>query len=385
MLDRNADTETALELFVAVDEALPDVWPSAADPAGTYLHVFQCREFFEVWQSSYGTSAARKPYYVTVRDGRGQLLLLAGFCIEDRGGRKVLRFIDNGLADYNAPVLYPNDIIWTEGRAARLWNDILLALPAVDLAELDKVPADVGGQTNPFFLLTDMVNPESAHGSDLRLSWPEIEATQAQLKTIKRKWRGLEKLGALRFHMAEGAEEIERVLARALEQKQRRFDETRIAGFDRDPEKLAYFVNATEKFDGIGQLQLCALELDGQILATAWNLVVGQTVYEVMIGYEAGDWAKYSPGRILNLMHMAWLKERGFTYLDHGIGDESWKLEYCDTHVGLGRVQQALTRRGHQLLQRERLKERLRKTAMWQRLRALKWHLQNRRRVQAAG
>lgn len=383
MREASASVEAEPELHISVDTAMPAIWPSAADPAGAVLHVFQSREFIEVWQASYGASARRKPYFVTVQDAKGQVLTLAGFCIQSRGGGRVLTFIDDGIADYNGAVIYPTGVNWTEARAKRLWKAILAALPPVDLVELEKVPAEIGGQVNPFHFVTDTAHPESAHGRNLQPSWAEIEAKQAELKSIKRKWRKLEALGALRFHVAEGQQDIERVLARALEQKQRRFEQTRIAGFDRDPEKLSYFVTATERFGAIGRLQLCALELDGQILATTWSLVLGRTVYEIMIGHEGGDWAKYSPGRILNLMQMAWIKEHGFTYLDHGVGDESWKLEHCDTHVALQRLQQALTFRGWAMLWRNRVLERLRKTNVWPRLRALKWALQRRMRGHA--
>ncbi len=78
--------------------------------------------------------------------------------------------------------------------------------------------------------------------------------------------------------------------------------------------------------------------MDGEIVATSWNVALGTRLYELMISFSGGEWSKHSVGRILNLMLLKWAKENGYRYLDHGIGDEAWKAENCDTHVPLGRM-----------------------------------------------
>lgn len=385
MLDQISKADTARDLVIRVHARMPADWPSARDAGLARCHVFQTREFIGVWAETYGASDAIAPYFVEVADQCERRLMFVPLCIARRGGEKVLSFIDQGSADYNAPVLYPNAVRWTPGKAQQLWEAILAALPPVDLVVLDKIPAQVDGQANPLFFVAGEANGESAHGSNLTLPWDQIEATQAQLKTIRRKWRALERLGPVSFHMAETDTEIARVLQRAIAQKQRRFDDTKIAGFDRDVEKLAFFERATKVFADAGQLQLCALKVGDEIVATAWGLALGQRVYEIMIGYEAGDWAKYSCGRILNIMQMRWLKDNGYAYLDHGIGDESWKLDYCDTHVPLGKKIQVRSERGRLLLARWRLADWLRGTGLWQALRPWKWAIQKTLRSRKRG
>jgi CelD/BcsL family acetyltransferase involved in cellulose biosynthesis len=308
-----------------------------------------------------------------VRDHQGNLVLRLPLAIESRGGLRVLGFADQSCADYNAPILYRTAIDWTQERAAALWAAIEATLPTVDKIVLEKMPAMVGGLVNPLYRISGEANPESCHGSDLTRPWAEIEETQTQLKTLKRKARGLEKLGAVRFIVASDKAERDRLLDRLLEQKQRRFEETQVPGFAESPASRQFFVDATELFAASGNLHLAALEVGGELIATSWTVAVGKTVYELMIGFEAGEWFKHSPGRVLNLRYLEWAKAQGFTYLDHGIGDEDWKRENCDTHVPLGRLIAARTAKGRRELAKAALVASVRSSKIYQRLRPYKW------------
>ncbi len=371
MLDRG--TTTGTDFSLSVHRTIPSDWPGIRSLDGAQAHVFQLREFLEIWAATYGTAMGLDARFVDVRDSGGDLVLRVPFAVETRRGLKVLTFADQGCADYNAPILYPTTIEWTAERAVELWAAIEAALPPVDLVELVKMPAMVGDLVNPFRLLATADNPESAHGSNLLLAWKDIEETQAQLKTLKRKARNLEKLGAVKFTIASDAAERQRILNRLLDQKQRRYEDTRVPGFAENPSQKVFFEQATDVFSATGDLHLAALEVGDEIIATSWTVAVGKTIYELMIGFESGEWAKHSGGRILNLKFLEWAKAQGFAYVDHGIGDEEWKTENCDTHVPLGMLVAARSGKGRRSLAWAALKARLRGTALYERLRPYKW------------
>lgn len=370
MLDRASSTD---EFVLTVHRNVPADWPGINDLGEARAHVFQTREFMAVWAATLGAGGHVDMRFVDVRDRTGQLVLRLPLAIELKGGVRVLGFADQSSADYNAPVLYPTSIDWTQDRAASLCSAIEAALPAVDKVALDKMPASVGGLVNPLYRLSSETNPESCHGSVLTRPWPEIEKTQAQLTTLKRKARALEKVGAVRFIVASDKAERDRLLTRLLEQKQRRFEDTRVPGFAESPMTKRFFEDATEVFAASGNLHLAALEVGGELIATSWTVSVGKTIYELMIGFESGEWAKHSGGRVLNLKFLEWAKAQGFTYLDHGIGDEEWKTENCDTHVPLGRLIAARSAKGRRQLVRASLIARVRRTKLYERLRPYKW------------
>lgn len=369
MLDR-ATTQTD-DFVLTVHRGIPADWPGINTMGEARGHVFQTREFMGVWAETLGAGLDAR--FVDVRDHRGQMVMRLPLAIEMQDGISVLGFADQSCADYNAPLLYPTDIEWTPVRAAQLWSAIESALPAVDKVVLDKMPAMVGDLVNPLRHLSSEDNPEACNGSNLNLPWAEIEATQAQLKTLKRKARGLEKLGAVRFIIATDPVERQRVLDRLLEQKQRRFEETLVPGFNESPASRQFFENATTLFASTGNLHLAALEVGSEIVATSWTLQMGTIVYELMIGFEAGEWFKHSPGRVLNLRYLEWAKAQGFTYVDHGIGDEEWKRENTDTRVPLGRLIAARTAKGRRQLARAALAARIRSLPLYEKLRPYKW------------
>lgn len=371
MLDRASST--ADEFMLTVHRGVPDDWPGINDLGEARAHVFQTREFMAVWAATLGAGANVDTRFVDVHDGDGRLVLRLPLAIEVQGGIRVLGFADQSSADYNAPILYPTAIDWTQERAAALWSAVEAALAPVDKVVLDKMPASVDGLVNPLYRLSGETNPESCHGSVLTRPWPEIEKTQAQLTTLKRKARGLEKVGEVRFVVASDRAECDRLLTRLLEQKQRRFEDTRVPGFDERPMTKRFFEHATEVFAASGNLHLAALEVGGEVIATSWTVSVGKTIYELMIGFESGEWAKHSGGRVLNLKFLEWAKAQGFTYLDHGIGDEEWKTENCDTHVPLGRLIAARSAKGRRQLARASLIARVRSTKLYERLRPYKW------------
>lgn len=375
MLDRPV-TPDVRDLTVVVHETIPEIWPSAGDPAEVAArHVFQTREFIEAWMATRGARATVSAYLVEIRNGFGEPILLLPLTITKRGGGRILGFMDGGLADYSAPVIVAKGLHWTEDAARALWELVVAKLPPVDLVQIENMPAMIGNEQNPLALISTAPNPESTHGSDLTLPWEALEATQDQVKRLKQKWRALERVGAVTLKVAEDEADVERILAKVLAQKQRRFDETKVNGFDRDPDKLAYFRRATTLFHAVGALELCALQVGEEIVASAWNLKQGGVVYGILMGFEAGEWTKFSSGRILNLMLLRRLKEAGLRYLDHGIGDEGWKLTSCDTHVPLRQMLEVRSLRGRAMLAARGVKQQVRELRAWKALQPVRWAL----------
>jgi CelD/BcsL family acetyltransferase involved in cellulose biosynthesis len=235
------------------------------------------------------------------------------------------------------------------------------------------MPAEVGGRVNPFALLADSVNCVFCHAVDLRRPLAEIEAFQPQRKTMTRKMRGLERIASTCLVMAETEEQRAGMLRTFLDQKQRRFEETRVPGFDTVPAKKAFFALGTEAFAKAGMLKFFGLRVGDEIVATLWGLVDGTCYYGLMLSFAGGAWEKHSVGRISYLWTQQWLHRHGFEVLDLGIGDETWKLEHCDITVPLSRKQMVMTLRGRFYVARRGLLQRLRAMSIWQRLRPYKW------------
>jgi len=371
----NADKATDTDLTVTSTFALPDGWPGASDPGDARCHVFQTREFIHAWQESYGKSGRHTAIFVEVLAGDGSLMLQIPFCLEIRGGLKVLTFLDQGHADYNCPVFHPAAPAWSKNRALALWREIAGAVPEFDIAFLEKIAPGIDGYENPLFLITDTESKEFCHGNDLTKPWADIEATQFNLKTLKRYGRRLEEMGKTRLVIAGTLEDGREMLDRLIIQKQRRFEETLVPTFDQNPTSLEFLYKATDGFGRSGNLFLVGLYVGEEPAAITWGLTMNRCLYSLVMGFEDGIWRKYSSGRILNLRLLEWLKENGFEYLDHGFGNEDYKVRSCDTTVILKEAILPETARGKAHIIRRNAIARIKATALWQKLRPLKWKL----------
>jgi len=354
-------------------EALPDHWPRAGRSSGARSHVFQTAEFLRAWVETFGRASRARTYFVEARDADGALALLAPFSIARKGGARILSFVDAGAADYNAPILFETPWEWTPRNAAAAWSAMKTALPPFDVAMFDKMPAEVGGVLNPFHLLATGENPEGCHATDLRRPWPEIEKRQVFYGKRMRRVASLAETTPVEMTIAEDAPTRARILAALLEQKQRRFEETRVPGFDAQQEKRAFYERATDAMAKAGALHLSALSFGGDIVAAQWSLIHDGRYYALVGSFDGRVYGRYSPGKVLYLMLLKHLFERGIEIADLGVGDEAYKKDHCDITIPLSVMTETQTAAGRFYLARLAGMARLRASALWRKLRPLKW------------
>ncbi len=116
------------------------------------MYAFQSREFLDVWMSTIGKARGSECYLVVVKDEDRRPLLYLPLAIETRFNVRLLRFMDAGVSDYNAPIL-GSDHKLTHQQFDRVWSDIVALLPKFDAFDLQKIPSDVLGRFNPLTYL----------------------------------------------------------------------------------------------------------------------------------------------------------------------------------------------------------------------------------------
>lgn len=363
---------------IAIHEKLEDLspeWPRDGRSAaqGVRFHAFQTVTFFEAWLDSFGRSGHQIFRFVEVRDEASRPVIFIALRILNRGGARLLQYVDHDAADYNAPILFKSQIIWSREVAEDLWRQIVVKLPAFDVIDLVKMPAEVEEVANPLAYLGDRKSELSCHATDLRRSWTEIEEELPRRTTLLRKIRSLERLVPIEFHVAQTPDEVRKITDVMLRQKQRRFEETMVPGFDVDRDKYDFFSDGTPLFHRREMLLLFYLTAGETVVATIWGLVADRRYYANMLSFEGHEWSKHSPGSILFYKSLKWLHDNGFEWMDLGIGNEPWKLESCRTTIGLSERSEAVTMRGRLYLARLRARTNLRATKTYQRLRPLKW------------
>lgn len=373
---RPARTAGAGRIVVADNLAdLADLWPRTDHLRGARCHVFQCADILEVWLQTIGHAQGIRPCLVAVfgPDDRPQMLMPFG--ILRTNGARILTFLDGTVSDYNAPVLFPHDCEWTADAVEVLWRKIAVALPAFDAVILRKMPAYVQDLINPLTLLPTVPHSESGHRIRLSGSWPDFEMQRLpRRKDGRRKLRKLSTFGTATFEVAETPEQITAFFDAMVDNKRRQFVSTRVPGFE-VPGKLDYFVEMTRRHGSSGPVHLSALKVGESIVASHWGLMAGGCFYHMMSSHADGQWESCSPGRLLNDFLIRKTFELKMEIFDFGIGDESYKHEYCDEVVRLHDFIAPRSVIGQFYLQIQTGLGRLRQTRWWQALRPYKWVL----------
>ena len=368
VMDRGADAWR-----VRVDgalEAFPG-WPRTDRIGEARCHVFQCADVLEVWLDTIGRARRTQAVFAEVTDGAGRPAMLLPLGIERSGGVRVLGFLDGSIADYTQPVLYPVAAALDATGMKRLWRRLRSALPHFDVALFDKMPGETGGLRNPLMHLRAVAMPESGHAMHLPETSAALEARMPAPKNHLRLMRKLNRESDVALEVARDPEQADAILSHMIENKARKFAETRVPGFEL-PGKLDFYRETTRRLLN-GPVHLSAIRIDGTVVASHWGLVMGDRFLFLMPAYTDGPWRKYAPGRMLNEGLIRRSHADGLAWCDFGIGDEAYKDEYCETLIPLYAATVPVTLRGRAFVAARATMARLRASALWQRLRPYKW------------
>jgi CelD/BcsL family acetyltransferase involved in cellulose biosynthesis len=321
-------------------------WPTTCTTGDARCFPFQCADVLDIWCGTIGRAQGIEPVFVAVTSADRKPLMLLALGIERVNGVRVLRFLDGGVSDYNAPILFPE--IETLGlEDCALWKQIQSHLPAYDLAVLEKMPDSVDGIRNPLASLTTGARHESCHHVTLQGDWADFQSKRLpNHRDSRRRLRNLEKRAPVRFKIADGEQERQRVFNALIRMKRHRFSDTAAHDIFADGGYLQFYADATRKLGAKGTVQVSALYAGDHVIAANWGLYCNGRYIDLVPSYEAGEWRQFAPGRLLAEWLLQQHLERGDSVFDYGIGDEPYKFGYCDQHSTLGDAYLPATAKG---------------------------------------
>lgn len=359
----NAGREHYQIRIASKPEEFGGLWPSSRDLGDACAYVFQCADVVEAWIDSFGRARNTEVLLVLVADADGNPLMALPLGIETHSGLRVLSFLDAGVSDYNAPILYPRYHSWDASGFPTLWGQLLNQLPKFDILLLTKLPSRIYGVENPMLQLPVTEGMVSGHCATL----PEdpVKRVLPEAKNLKKKRRRLTDLGKVSFKIVTASPDREKVLGALIRQKSRQYRETQgFDGFDR-PGFRDYYENLTERSGLNGPVHLCALLVDDNVVASQWSLISAHRLYALLCAFDP-EWGRYSPGRILLEELIEWSIISGVRNLDLGVGDEPYKDDYCEERIPLYEHVAHRTFRGFVAASLYRTLKRLKRTGLWQ-------------------
>ena len=192
------------------------------------MHVYQSREFLDVWLNTIGHARQIEAFFFVVCDSSDRPVLYLPLGIETRFNYRLPRFLDAGVADYNGPILCRASTI-SRVEFEIIWSKILSQLPRFDAIDLQKIAGKVLDQINPITHLECVPYHESGHAIQLSSLRSEVNGRRsvARLrKNLRRFDARLKNTSDTDFVVNPFGNELNRLVERLLELKRHKYART---------------------------------------------------------------------------------------------------------------------------------------------------------------
>ncbi len=356
-------------LTIHVHAALRDA-EAALETPGLAGYAFGRHAWLRAWHDTLGAGIA--PAVVAVADDRVRMVLPLG--LGRHNGLRVLEFLGGSVTDYNAPLVDPAFAASLDAASVRaLWQRIGALLPPHDVIRLLRMPdsldpPDGAGSArvpNPLVHLPEMQPAGLARSVALPDSYAALSgAIRPQFAAdTRRRWRRLAEVGPSGLAVAADAGAMQNLLADLKRMKSRRWRETGDRDWFADPAFGAFYDAMSRMALPEGRVHGSALTVAGTPVAVHLGLIYRGRFYLLMLGWESGEWQRFSTGRLMLDALLKAAIDDGHRTFDFTVGDEAYKREWADTELPLWRSEAAVTARGRLALAALSARETLRARA----------------------
>lgn len=304
-----------------------------------WMTPFQQHGWRDYWQQKVGNNQGMLPITVIVTHRHRPIAILP-MAVHKLQGLRVLAWHAAAQSDYCAPVIDRNHLnAFCEINFEILLKQIARRIGNIDLIYLNKQPMKIEGRHNPLLLDKGFGYHVGSHAINFNPgeTWEQFlfrKRSPSTLRQLRKKERQLATFGAVGFRVASTSNDARAIAKHCLSAKSRQLAKL---GHN-DPFSLPGVRDFLIDFiaDGFGQSTWAtALTLNGELLATSIGMASQNEWLLYQMAMEGDHVASCSPGSQLFSRVMQHCVDHHIDRLDLGLGDERYKLEWCDEHETL--------------------------------------------------
>ena len=239
----------------------------------------------------------------------------------------------------------------TAENGAEFWSSVFSKIPGIDAVIIDGMSADETEQDNPLNLLPLLPSRSPAFRMPIKENWDQQynSTIKSKIKSNDRRcFKRLDEYGALKYHVAANKREKHELLADLFAQKSEQFDIMGISNPYEKAEIQSFYQNLVEIDDGqkFSSVFISALMLNGKPIALNLGMIQGGQLHGLVMSMTTGPLKRFAPGRQLLMQTNKYLSENGFSAHDFGIGDLSYKGDWCEETIERNHVLAPLNFKG---------------------------------------
>ncbi|NBN76989.1 GNAT family N-acetyltransferase [Microvirga tunisiensis] len=314
------------------------------NPTFAPVSPFQSAWFLSAFLEASPPDAGHKIIVHTLRDPQTLEILVALPVMQTRSyGVRRIQAPGSSYCDITAPVLSERFLALPPATRSQSLERLLSQIHDGDYIRLPNVTATVNGQPNPLFDQVSRARQQAAQYSMyLPDSAPDRRPSRSAYKEYEGKYRKLEQKGYT-FREVEGAEPRLAAIDTLLRLRAESFAARGMAQPDATAASALYRA-LVRRPDAVNRLHVLVLaDAGGDIVAGA-ALIGGKTCLNgTLLGISGPEWRRLSPGMVLIMKIQDWARDRGFTHLNFGAGDQSYKEKFGAHAVPAGEIVRART------------------------------------------
>jgi CelD/BcsL family acetyltransferase involved in cellulose biosynthesis len=312
--------------------AVEAVWRQMEGQSAALLTPYQRFDLLHAWQRHVGARKGVTPLIAVGFDADDAPACLLPLGRRTIGAVQQASFLGGKHANFNSA-------IWRRDIAERIDAggvlDFLQRLaPAADALILLNQPRDWDGLHNPLLLLPHSPSADRAYFTNLAVDFKTLLAARmsaSKRKKLRNRERALGQHGPVAFRRAETAAEAFAILSAFHEQKAQRMRELGIDNVFAEPGVADFLAQATgHAIEADPVIELYALYAGERIAATSAGVVANGRFSTMFNSIARDELAQASPGQLLLTRLVESVCARDLRVFDLGIGEASYKEQFCN-------------------------------------------------------
>ncbi len=298
---------------------------------------FQSFIWLSHWQKTIGNNVDFIEPCIFVLKKLDEIIMIIPLGIKKNKGIKIIEWLGGHQTDYMCP-LYDINNEFKISDIDYIWKKLIKLLPKYDVIHLTKQPNTIKNKINRFYKNFSYKFMMPALYTKLPKSWNEYIEINGRKKIISdsnRQIKRISKHGKLTFLVGDSEIEKNRIFNAMIEQKSRRYKETGSWDMFSNKENINFYKTLNNNLGIHGQIHYSALLVNDKIIATHWGILSKDIYYYLMPSHEAGNWAKYSPGRLLLQYLIEWTINNNLKIFDFTCNDEAYKKKWISDEIQL--------------------------------------------------
>jgi CelD/BcsL family acetyltransferase involved in cellulose biosynthesis len=335
-----------VETFIGADDALAALEAVEAHCTGD---AFRSLDWLTALYEELAPHRGAEPRVVVVSDARtNAVALVLPLVVQSLKGLRIARFADLGVSDYAAPMIGPG-FPSTDRGVRRLIRLVQRRLDGIDVLHFERVAADGSENLTRLFLARRRVAAQhSGFVCEIKDSVDAFLASRGKKfrKEVERSTRVWRREAKASFRLCKTAEDCVHVYAVLEEQQSSRHAGSQSPYILNETAYRSFYERIAVDGSQSDLARLFALEAGGDIAATLFGIVKGDTFTLLRITTAGDDVSHFSPGRLVVVEAMRLLHAQGITRFDMGIGDYPFKRTFGAAEVKLSDFVAARTLKG---------------------------------------